>query len=73
MKSEKIYWLPAILSMILPGLGQLVKGNLARAIVMYLLVLGTWFVFGRFWLTWVIYAVIWLANVLDAALSDWKE
>lgn len=68
--SDKAQIGPAILSMIIPGLGQLVKGSLFKAVMMWIAVgLSYWF-FGWSWILWGVYAFVWLVNVLDAAFSS---
>ncbi|HXE61565.1 MAG TPA: hypothetical protein VN607_12700 [Gemmatimonadaceae bacterium] len=54
--------LSALASLFIPGLGQLLQGRLAMAIVMFVLAAVLWF----FLLGWVIH----LWSILDAAL--WK-
>lgn len=70
-RKNGIYLIPAVLSGIIPGLGQLLKGHFVKAIVVYVAVFVIVKLFG--WLPligWAVAAIAWLANVLDAAFSN---
>jgi len=54
---------PALLSAFIPGLGQLIKGQIIKAILIWIIGgVASFF----FWWTWIIPFVIWAWNVYDA-------
>lgn len=67
---DKTHLLPALLSALIPGLGQLVKGHLLKALIFWVAVSISYWAFGWTWLLFGIYAFVWLVNVLDAAFSN---
>ncbi len=52
----------ALASFFIPGLGQLIQGRLLKAVIMFCLAIGLWFVL----LGWIIH----LWSIVDAAI--WK-
>ena len=66
MENRK-HGLPALLSFFIPGLGQLIKGQVIKAILIF--VIGT--IVGIFlWWTFIIPFVVWAWNVYDAYNSN---
>ncbi|MDR6562692.1 MULTISPECIES: hypothetical protein [unclassified Arcicella] len=55
--------LPAILSFFIPGLGQLVKGQIIKAIIIWVIAGVVSFFF---WWTYIIPFIVWAWNVYDA-------
>lgn len=64
---KQTYGLPAILSFFVPGLGQLLKGQILKGV-------GIWIIGGvltyLLWWTIVVPFVIWIWNVYDAYNSN---
>jgi TM2 domain-containing membrane protein YozV len=68
-----MYVIPAVASAIIPGLGQLIKGHLPKALMFF----GIWIAFGiiGFLVTripiigWLIPVLLWLINVGDALFN----
>lgn len=71
--SKGVFWIPAILSGFIPGLGQLIKGQFLKAVVVWAFVGIVHIIFGWIPILWLIYGIAWLANVLDAAFSRTKD
>lgn len=68
---KKTYGLPALLSFIIPGLGQLIKGHVLAAIAF-------WFAFGflffnDFPMRGVLIVFLWIANIYNAYNYPRKE
>lgn len=54
---------PALLSAFIPGLGQLIKGQIIKAILIWIIGgVASFF----FWWTWIIPFAIWAWNIYDA-------
>lgn len=63
-RKNKVFGVPALLSFVVPGLGQLVKGHIGKALILFvgtLLGLFAYIVPG---------ALIWIFNVYDAYNSN---
>jgi TM2 domain-containing membrane protein YozV len=57
------YGVPAILSAILPGLGQLIKGQLVKAVIIWI---ASGLVGFFLWWTFIVPFLLWAWNVYDA-------
>ncbi|MCB9230570.1 MAG: hypothetical protein H6581_02855 [Bacteroidia bacterium] len=68
---KKKFVIPAIASAIIPGLGQLFKGQIFKGVAVWAAVGITAFLF-KSWL-FPIFGIVWLINVLDALLSNDNE
>lgn len=68
--SDKAKVVPAVASAIIPGLGQLLKGHLFKAILFWGGLIILKFALGWVPLFWIISGLAWLINVLDAAFSE---
>lgn len=66
MEKQK-HGLPALLSFFILGLGQLIKGHIFKAIIIW--ILGA-IVTYLFWWTIIIPVIVWLWNVYDAYNSN---
>lgn len=60
---KQTYGLPGVLSFFIPGLGQLIKGHIAKGILIWLV--GGILTFFLFW-TIVVPLGIWVWNIYDA-------
>ncbi|MCW3105738.1 MAG: hypothetical protein JWQ09_244 [Segetibacter sp.] len=60
---KQTYGLPALLSFFIPGLGQLIKGQIGKGILIW--VVGGLLTFFLFW-TIIVPLVIWIWNIYDA-------
>lgn len=47
---KQVHGVPALLSLFVPGLGQLVKGQWGRAVLVWTLMLLPWFAWVALWL-----------------------
>jgi len=63
MSNKKTYGVPAIISFFLPGVGQLIKGDIIKGLL--IIIVGGAVSFLLAW-TWIVPAVIWVWNVYDA-------
>ena len=61
--SRQTYGFPAILSFFIPGLGQLIKGQIIKAFLIW--IVGGLIGFFLWW-TWIIPFCFWAWNVYDA-------
>ena len=61
------YLVPAVLSAIVPGLGQIVKGQFVKGLL--ILILGVTISYILVW-TFIVPILIWVWNVYDAYTSD---
>ena len=61
------YLVPAVLSAIVPGLGQIVKGQFVKGLL--ILILGVTISYILVW-TFIVPILIWAWNVYDAYTSD---
>lgn len=67
METKQTYALPAILSFFIPGLGQLIKGQVLKAFLIW--IVGGLISFFLFW-TVIVPIIIWLWAVYDAYNSN---
>ena len=73
---KKKHVLPAIVSFFIPGLGQVVKGHVAKGagIFVVLLVIG---LLGKIpfigWIAGIVGLIGWVVNILDALVSEDDE
>lgn len=75
MKNKKgLYVVPAIASFFLPGLGQLLKGHMSKAVGFIVIAAGWWlFSFLVSWIPivgWAVPAVFMLVAILDALVAE---
>lgn len=70
LSKSKPNWLHIIASAVVPGLGQLIKGHMAKAATFAVAFFGLAALFSWFPLFWAVSGLIWVVNVLDAALSE---
>jgi hypothetical protein len=79
IQNNQKHGIPALLSFAFPGLGQLIKGHVLKAIVVWGALFFIWFTFfgstltGNVELTfilWIMPSVVWLWNVYDAYNSN---
>ena len=75
LKNKKgLFVIPAVVSFFLPGLGQLIKGHMNKALVFFIIAVAWWlFSFLVTWIPlvgWILGPVLLLINVADALLSD---
>ena len=66
MEKQK-YLVPAVLSAVIPGLGQLVKGQFIKGLL--IIIVGVTVAFTLVW-TFIVPILIWAWNVYDAYTSD---
>jgi len=65
--SKQKHGIPALISLVFPGLGQIIKGEILKGIIIWVVLGGLSFFFG--W-TVVIPALFWVWNVYDAYNSN---
>lgn len=65
MENEK-YLVPAVLSAVVPGLGQIVKGQFVKGLL--IIIVGVTIAFTLVW-TFIVPILIWVWNVSDAYTS----
>ena len=68
---KKKYILPAVVSAFLPGVGQLLKGHVWKAVGIW--VISTVIAVLFSWWFWIPGAIVWLGVVIDALVSENKD